>query len=134
MSSSSFLARWLLRALLGAAFGRMGWDAFWKWALPPKKTWNALTNFEASKILTQYYLEPMKKQLEQKSPFMITLDQEVKGAMHDHQVDMLRYSRMMPKPKPLTRRQKLERKIKYKLKRMKPVLTTRGSIEDKEDY
>lgn len=133
MSSSSFLARWLYRALLGAAFGRLGWKEFWKWALPKPKP--SLRIWEMGGLFREYYLEPMKKQLEQKSPFMIALDEEVKGAMHDHQMDMLRYVRMTPKPKPLTRTQKLKRKIRYKLHRLKPVLITQGKLEDVErDY
>jgi hypothetical protein len=133
MSSSSFIARWLFRALLGAAFGRKGWKWFWREVpIYPREAFT-MANFQ--RAIMENYLEPIKLQLQSTSPFLTALNQEVKGVQEDLHADMMRYAAMMPKPKPLTRTQKLKRKIRYKLHRLKPVLITQGKLEDVErDY
>lgn len=140
MSSSPFLARWLFRALLGAAFGRLGWEEFWKWALPPKRGAMSITNF--NQIMVSHYLEPMKEQLRGNSmilpiagsAFSQVMDKEIKGAVHDHMMDANRYLTII-KPTPISWKRRQYNRLKYKFKRRLPVITTRGSLEDMErDY
>lgn len=109
--------RGLFRLLVGAALVRALWKAYWKWALPARK---ALELRGLENILREGYLEPIKEQL------------WTTRLILDFKNDMSRQV-YRPKPKKLTRTEKLKLKMKYKLHRLKPKLTTQGAWEDHRD-
>jgi hypothetical protein len=102
------------------------WKAFWKWALPKKTT--GRNNVYIGSILRDHYLSPLLDQLSSSKPLLIDV---VSGVGDDHVVDSFRYERVVKRRK-LTWKQKLKCRTKEKLRRMKPVLTTQGKIEDLE--
>jgi len=140
-TSSNPGERGLFRLLVGAALALAGWRAFWKWALPKPKR-GAASVLMMSQIMKDAYLEPLKQMMRQDRVLVdvkaggltAVMDREVKGAIDDHRIDVLRYMMQVPKAPPLTKWEKRKMKFKRWLKGYKPVIMTQKKKEELEDY